>query len=123
MAKTFAQMAAEAMAKVSTMSPGEAQDLLPHDSQALLIGVRDAADIPVAGIVPGGINVSSGMLPVRADLELPEEFRGSCLADRSRQIIATGVLGPTAAIGALRLKAMGSPIWGSPTTHSWRAVC
>ena len=107
MAKTFMQMAQEAMAEVPGISPAEAQRRLQEDSNALLVDVRDAADIPVTGIVPGGVNVSLGMLPVRADLELPEEYRDSRIQDRSRQIITTCVLGPNGAIGARLLKEMG----------------
>ena len=107
MAKTFMQMAQEAMADVPGISPAEAQRRLQEDSNALLVDVRDAADIPVTGIVPGGVNVSLGMLPVRADLELPEEYRDSRIQDRSRQIITTCVLGPNGAIGAKQLKEMG----------------
>ncbi len=75
MAKTFMEMAQEAMAEVSGISPTDAQRRLQEDTNALLIDVRDAADIPVTGLVPGGLNISLGMLPVRADLELPEEYR------------------------------------------------
>ncbi len=107
MAKSFMQMAQEAMAEVPGISPAEAQRRLQEDSNALLVDVRDAADIPVTGIVPGGVNVSLGMLPVRADLELPEEYRDSRVQDRSRQIITTCVLGPNGAIGARLLKEMG----------------
>ncbi len=52
MAKTFMEIAQEAMAEVSGISPAEAQRLLQEDTNALLIDVRDAADIPVTGIVP-----------------------------------------------------------------------
>ncbi len=107
MAKTFMQKAQEAMAEVPGISPAEAQRRLQEDSNALLVDVRDAADIPVTGIVPGGVNVSLGMLPVRADLELPEEYRDSRVQGRSRQIITTCVLGPNGAIGARLLKEMG----------------
>ncbi len=47
------------------------------------------------------------MLPVRADLELPEDKRDARLQDRSRQIILTCQLGPNGAIGAKLLKDMG----------------
>ena len=107
MSKTFMQMAQEAMAEVPGISPAEAQRRLKQDSNALLVDVRDAADIPVTGIVPGGVNVSLGMLPVRADLELPEEYRDPRIQDRSRQIITTCVIGPNGAIGARLLKEMG----------------
>jgi rhodanese-related sulfurtransferase len=48
-----------------------------------------------------------GNLPIRADLELPEEWRDSRLQDRSRQIITTCQTGENAARGAKLLKEMG----------------
>ena len=107
MAKTFMQMAAEAMAEVPGVSPANAKHRMEQDRNALLVDVRDDADIPVTGIVPGGVNVSLGMLPVRADQELPEEWRDPRLQDRSRQIIITCLLGPNGAIGGKLLKEMG----------------
>jgi hypothetical protein len=41
MAKTFMQMAAEAQAKVSAISPAEAQRRIQKDRAVLLIDVRD----------------------------------------------------------------------------------
>jgi rhodanese-related sulfurtransferase len=107
MAKTFMQMAQEAMAEVPGISPRETQRRLREEPDALLIDVRDAADVPSTGIAPGGINVSLGMLPVRADLELPREFRDERLQDRSRPIVTTCQIGPNAARGAQLLKDMG----------------
>jgi rhodanese-related sulfurtransferase len=107
MAKTFMQMAQEAMAKVQGISADEAQQRLKQDSKALLVDVRDAADIPSTGLATSGVNISLGMLPIKADLELPEEWRDSRLEDRSRQIITTCQLGPNGAIGAKLLKDMG----------------
>jgi rhodanese-related sulfurtransferase len=107
MAKTFMQMAQEAMAKVQGIGADEAQQRLKQDSKALLVDVRDAADIPSTRLATGGVNISLGMLPIKADLELPEEWRDSRLEDRSRQIITTCQLGPNGAIGAKLLKDMG----------------
>ena len=107
MAKTFMQMAEEAMAQVEGISAEEAQQRLKQDSNALLVDVRDAADIPSTGLAPRGMNISLGMLPVKADLELPEEWRDSRLQDRSRQIIITCQTGENAARGAKLLKEMG----------------
>jgi rhodanese-related sulfurtransferase len=107
MAKTFMQIAAEAMAEVPGISPEEAQGRMKREPRVLLLDVRDAADIPVTGIVPDGVNISLGMLPVRADLELPEAWRDSRLQDRSRQVITTCILGPNGARGAKLLKDMG----------------
>jgi rhodanese-related sulfurtransferase len=107
MAKTFMQIAEEAMAEVEGISAEEVQQRIQQDANALLVDVRDAADIPSTGLVPGGLNISLGMLPVKADLELPEQLREPGLQDRSRQIITTCQLGPNAARGAKLLKDMG----------------
>ena len=107
MAKTFMQIAEEAMAEVDGISAEEVQQRLQQDPNALLIDVRDAADISSTGLVPGGLNISLGMLPVKADLELPEMLREPGLKDRSRQVITTCHLGPNAARGAKLLKDMG----------------
>ena len=107
MTKSFMQMAEDAMALVEGISADEVQQRLEQDSNALLVDVRDAADIPSTGLATGALNVSLGMLPVRADLELPEEWRNAGLQDRTRQIITTCQLGPNGAIGAKLLKDMG----------------
>ena len=107
MAMSFIQMAEEAMAEVDGISAEQAQQRLKEDSNALLIDVRDAADIPSTGVPAGGANISLGMLPIRADLELPEDWRDTRLKDRSRQIITTCPAGMNAARGAKLLKDMG----------------
>ena len=107
MATSFMQMAEEAMAQVDGISAEEAQQQLQQDANALLIDVRDAADIPSTGVPAGGANISLGMLPVRADLELPEDWRDPRLQDRSRQIITTCPLGPNGARAAKLLEDMG----------------
>ena len=107
MAKTFMQMAEEAMAQVEGLSAEEVQQQLNQDPNALVVDVRDAADIPSTGLPSGGLNISLGMLPVKADQELPEEWRDSRLQDRSRNIITTCQTGENAAIGAKLLKDMG----------------
>jgi rhodanese-related sulfurtransferase len=107
MAKTFMQMAEEAMAEVERVAPPEAQQRLDQDPGALVVDVRDAEDIPSTGLAVRGLNVSLGMLPVKADQELPEEWRDSRLQDRSRQIIVTCQTGENAARGGKLLKEMG----------------
>ncbi len=107
MAKTFMQMAEEAMAEVEGVAPQEAQQRLDQDPGALVVDVRDAEDIPSTGMAARGLNVSLGMLPVKADQELPEEWRDSRLQDRSRQIIVTCQTGENPARGGKLLKEMG----------------
>ncbi len=107
MAKTFRQMAEEAVAEVEGIGPLEVQQRLQQDPDALVVDVRDAEDIPSTGLAARGLNVSLGMLPVRADQELPEEWRDSRLQDRSRQVIVTCQTGQNAARGGKLLKEMG----------------
>ncbi len=107
MAMSFMQMAEEAMAQVEGISAKEVQQRLEQDSNTLLVDVRDAADISSTGLATGASNISLGMLPVKADLELPEEWRDPGLQDRSRAIITTCQIGPNGAIGARVLKDMG----------------
>ena len=107
MAMSFMQMAEDAMAQVDGISAEDAHQRLQQDANALLIDVRDAADIPSTGVPAGGANISLGMLPVRADLELPEDWRDARLQDRSRQIITTCPLGANGARAAKLLMDMG----------------
>ncbi len=107
MSLSFMQIVEAAMANVEGISPADAQQRLEQDPNALLVDVRDAGDIASTGMVSGGMNISLGMLPIKADLELPEDWREPGLQDRSRQVITTCQLGPNAAIGAKLLKDMG----------------
>jgi rhodanese-related sulfurtransferase len=107
MAKTFGQMAAEAMAQVPTVSPAEAYQRLQQDPNTLVVDVRDAADIAMTGTIPGAMNISLGSLTYKADNEVPEDWREPALKDRSRPIITTCILGPMGALGGKLLRDMG----------------
>ena len=107
MAKTFMQMVQEAKAEVPGVSPLEAQRRFQEDPDALLLEVRDAGSFPIDQQAPNMVNISLGMLPTRADLEVPEERRDPRLQDRSRQVVTTCGLGNLAAMGAKLLKEMG----------------
>jgi rhodanese-related sulfurtransferase len=104
---TFTQMVEEAMAEVDGIEPLDVQQRLDQDPDALVVDVRDAAELPSTGLAIRGINISLGNLPVKADLELPEEWRDLRLQDRSRHIITTCQSGENAARGAKLLKDMG----------------
>lgn len=107
MAKTFMQMAADASAEVSAISPAEAQRLLAQDPGALLIDVRDAESIRASGKIPGAAPISAGSLLFKADQEVPEDWRDQRVQDRSRAIITQCDLGPLGAISAKNLRDMG----------------
>lgn len=100
-------MAAEALAVVPALTPAEAQQRLAADPYTLVIDVRDAADVAQTGTVPGAANLSYGALTYLADNEVPEGWRDPRLADRSRPIITTCILGPLGAIGGKLLHDMG----------------
>jgi rhodanese-related sulfurtransferase len=107
MAKTFMQMASEAMAAVPSVSPEEARRRLEQNPNALLVDVRDRARIRATGMAAGAVPISAGTLPVGADQELPEQFRDRRLQDRSRPVMTICDLGPMSAISAKTLKDMG----------------
>ncbi len=107
MAKTFMQMVQEAKSEVPGVTPEEAQQILGENPDALLLEVRDTENVPVDEKAPGMVNISLGSLPIKADLEVPEERRDARLADRSRQVITTCGVGNLAAMGARLLKEMG----------------
>ena len=107
MAKTFMQMASEAMAEVPSVSPQEARQRLRDDPNTLLIDVRDLEVIRKTGMAEGAIPISNGALPLRADREVPESLRDARLQDRSRPVLTICGAGPMSAIGAKTLKDMG----------------
>lgn len=107
MAKTFNQMATEALSAVPVISPAEAWQRIQHEPNLLVIDVRDAADIAMTGTIPGAVNISLGSLTYKADSEVPEDWREPQLQDRSRPIITTCILGPMGALGGKLLHDMG----------------
>ncbi len=106
MPKTFAQMVSEATGAVPALKPSEAKRRMQNPN-TLVIDVRDAADIPVTGLIPGAVNISYGALTYKADREVPQEWRNPQLQDRARPIITTCEVGPLGALGAKLLKDMG----------------
>jgi rhodanese-related sulfurtransferase len=107
MAKTFNQIVSEALAEVPTISPVEAHQKMQTDPNTLVVDVRDAAEIPLTGIIPGAVAISLGALTYKADNEVPPEWRDPNLADRSRPIITTCETGEMAALAGKLLKDMG----------------
>ena len=107
MAVTFMQMAEEAMSEVDGATPEDIQQKLDNDPEALIVDVRDAAEISSTGLAARGINISLGNLPVKADLELPEDWRDSRLQDRARLVVTTCQTGENASRAAKLLKDMG----------------
>jgi len=107
MPKTFNKMVAEAMSEVPVISAAEAHRRIKQTPWTLVIDPRDAADIPVTGLIPGAMNISYGALTYKADNEQPPELREPELENRSRPIITTCETGELAALAGQLLKDMG----------------
>jgi rhodanese-related sulfurtransferase len=107
MAKTFRQMVTEAKENVPGISSAAAKEKITANPETFIIDVQDATDSGACGLIPSSVNISLGMLPIRADLELPENYRDARLADRNRSILVTCGAGGQAALGAYLLKQMG----------------
>lgn len=100
-------MTAAAAAAVPSLGPEAARQQMTEQPDTLVIDVRDAADVAETGTVPGAVNLSYGALTYLADNEVPESWRDPRLADRSRPIITTCILGPLGAMGGKLLHDMG----------------
>lgn len=107
MAKTFQDMVTEARDHVKGVTSLEARELINANPNTLVIDVQDAVDAGACGLIPSSINISLGMLPIRADLNVPEQLREPSLADRSRSVLITCGAGGQAALGAYILHQMG----------------
>lgn len=107
MALSFKDMVDRAKQHVPGLTPQEARLRIESHPRTLVIDVQDQVDVGACGLIPGGINISLGMLPLRADTELPASLREPELQDRSRPVILTCGAGGQAALGAYLLSQMG----------------
>lgn len=108
MAKTFRQMVAEARAEVGkTIAPQELDQQLKSGRKPLVVDVREPDEVAREGAIPGAVNIPLGVLPIKADNELPENLREPKLADRNQPIVTTCGAGGQAALAAKTLKDMG----------------
>ncbi|WP_088013488.1 rhodanese-like domain-containing protein [Gottfriedia acidiceleris] len=124
MAITFKQMVAEARNNVQGISSADAREKINANPETLVIDVQDAADAGACGLIPSSLNISLGMLPIRADLELPEHLREPKLADRNRPVLVTCGAGGQASLGAYLLKKMGftDVAYIDGGTAAWKAA-
>lgn len=101
MAKTFMEFVQEAQAQVDAVAPAEVPE------GALVIDVRDAADIKAGGTIPGAVPISLGTLGFKGDVTMPAEMQHPELGDHDREIVVTCTLGAMASLGGKLLKDMG----------------
>lgn len=107
MALTFMDLVTKARNNVPGVTSEEARKKINAQPDTFIIDVQDAKDAGACGLIPSSANITLGMLPIRADLQLPEEMRDGRLSDRSRPILVTCGAGGQAALGAYLLKEMG----------------
>ena len=107
MAKTFRDLVADAKSQVEVISPEEAQKRMQQDPSTLVVDVREPDERQENGAIPGSINVPLGLIPLRADTQLAEQFRDPRLQDRDTKVITTCGGGGQAALAAKTLKDMG----------------
>lgn len=124
MALTFKQMVAEARENVPGVSSAEAKEKIQNNPNTFVVDVQDADAAGACGLIPSSKNISLGMLPIRADLELPEHLRDPELADRSRPVLVTCGAGGQASLGAYLLKKMGftDVAYIDGGTAAWKAA-
>lgn len=103
MPTTLKQLMADANAVVPRITPFEARDLIAGGN-ALIVDVRDAAEVEKTGKIAGARNVSRGMLEFRADPDSPYHD-GSFSKDRT--VLLYCASGGRAALGGKALKDLG----------------
>ena len=102
MEKSFEEKLADAKAKVSSVSPEQANERKVRDPDTLFIDPRDASDIGSTGIIPGALN-----LQLKELTEKPVEDLLQKILSRSRPIITSCGAGPMGALAAHALKQRG----------------
>lgn len=89
MAKTFIQMAEEAMAQANAITAEDTLRELERDANVLLVDVRDESEVQATGLGIGAINAPGRSIAWKADQEFDEEYREPELQERTRRIITT----------------------------------
>lgn len=103
MPKTVKDMLADANASVPRLSRAEAEALMA-DGRALVVDVREAAEVQANGKVPGAVNVARGMLEFRADPASP--YHDKAFAP-DRPVIVYCASGGRSALAGRTLQEMG----------------
>ena len=97
------EMMAAANAAIPKISPAQAQKLM-REKNALVVDVRDPAEVEASGKVKGAINIPRGMLEFRADDET-QHFDKSFSKDRP--VIVYCASGGRSALSGKTLRDMG----------------
>lgn len=102
MATSVKQMLEAANAAVPKISPARAKEMI--ESGALVVDVRDGAEVAASGKVAGAVHVSRGMLEFRADPDLPSHDKNFA---KDRPVILYCASGGRSALAGKMLKDLG----------------
>ena len=102
MGKSVKELVAAANAVVPRITPDEARQKI--EAGALVVDVRDAAEVEKSGKVAGAVHIPRGMLEFRADPETPYYDKNF---DRDKTVVVYCASGGRAALSGQALKEMG----------------
>ena len=102
MGKSVKDLVAAANAVVPRITVDEARQKI--EAGALVVDVRDAAEVEQSGKVAGAVHIPRGMLEFRADPETPYFDKGFA---KDRPVILYCAAGGRAALSGQALKEMG----------------
>ena len=102
-ATTLKQMMDAANAAVPRITPAQAREMIAQRN-ALVVDVRDAAEVEKSGKVAGAVHVSRGLLEFRADPESPSHDKNFA---KDKEVIVYCGSGGRAALSGKLLKDMG----------------
>ena len=102
MATSVKQMLEAANAAVPKISPAQAKAMI--NSGALVVDVRDGAEVAASGKVAGAVHVSRGMLEFRADPDLPSHDKNFT---KDKPVILYCASGGRSALAGKMLKDLG----------------
>ncbi len=100
MARTLAEMVAEAKDKVPAITPEEASRL----DHVVFLDVREPSEVEASGKVAGAVNIPRGMLEFRAD---PSNPNREAALDPGKTVVTYCAMGGRAALAAAALKELG----------------
>jgi len=96
------EMMAAANAAVRRLTPAETRDMV--EKGALVVDVRDAAEVAASGKIKGAVAVSRGLLEFRADPEVPSH---NPAFQKDRPVLLYCGSGGRAALAGKTLQDMG----------------
>jgi rhodanese-related sulfurtransferase len=102
MGKSVKDLVAAANAVVPRITPDEARQKL--EAGAVVVDVRDAAEVAKSGKVAGAVHIPRGMVEFRADPETPYY---DASFDKGKAVILYCASGGRAALSGQALKEMG----------------